>query len=138
MIVKNPYDLKAVIRKISGLDLANEWEVLIHKAKSKRSVEQNALYWAWIAVVEAETGNDKDGLHEYFKHKFLINQVLTVFGENIEKQPTTTKLNTKEFSEYMEKIRAFCASELEITLLTPDDIQFNEFINSYNINLNHF
>ena len=136
MIIKNTYDQKAVIRKISGLDLATEWEVLIRKAKSKRSVDQNALYWAWITVVEVETGNDKDDLHEFFKQKFLINQCILVFGKQIEKKPSTTKLNTKEFSEYMEKIRAFCATELDITLLTPDDMLFNEFINSYNINLN--
>ena len=137
MIVRNEFDRKAAFRKISGLDLATEWEVLIRKAKSKRSVDQNALYWAWIAVVEVETGNDKDALHEFFKHKFLINQRVLVFGEQVEKRPSTTKLNTKEFSEYMEKIRAFCATELAITLLTPDDMLFNEFINSYNIHLNH-
>ena len=82
----------------------------IEKVKGKRSNQQNALYWLYLEILEKETGNNANELHEYFKRKFLPPQSskLKLKGNIIEfKIPrSTTKLNKITFGEYLEKICA--------------------------------
>lgn len=44
---------------------------------------------------------------------------------------STTELNTKQFNEYLEKIHDFCATELNITFLYPEDKNFVRFYEQY-------
>lgn len=116
--------LTAIIEEIKGIFI-----------KKTRSLSQNSLYWVWLTCIESETGNDKDNLHWFFKHKFLgyadlqINTKKTI--EFIKVIKSTTDLNTNQFNEYLTKIHSFCATELNITLLYPEDKNFLDFYNTY-------
>ena len=86
-------------------------EVNFQEYKKNRSNEQNSLYWKILEFAEMETGNAKEDLHEFFKAKFLPKRILEIEKDgkkyNVEVQNSTTRLNTKEFSEYFKKIELF-------------------------------
>jgi len=75
---------------------------------------QNGLYWIYLGLIEKETGNNANEMHEYFKRKFLKPKNLTMFKENIKIPGSTTDLDKFEFSEYMNKI------EILTGILIPD------------------
>ena len=55
-------------------------------------------------------------------------------GERLEKvYDTTSKLNTKQMSDFMNKVQADAASELGIQLPIPEDRYFEEFYQQYNV-----
>jgi len=93
----------------------------VSKVIFKRSLKQNALYWGyWLNFLELETGQEKESLHEYFKRKFLSPTEKKVFNDVIYSW-STTKLNTVEFMEYLEKIRIFVHGENGYLLPYPDE-----------------
>jgi predicted nucleic acid binding AN1-type Zn finger protein len=95
--------------------------VTIEKKKNKRSLSANAYYWVLISIMEKETGQDSDSLHDYFKTKFLPPRkvVFRQTGEEKAVQGSTASLDSFDFFEYIDKIRAFAIQELDIYLPTP-------------------
>ena len=118
-----------VIDYIRGLSLDTPKVVEIKRKVKSRSNNQNRLMWAWINqitdYVSDYTGMDSDDVHEFFKAKFLPasgHKQLTIKGQTVERLTTTT-LSTTEMRDYMERISAFCAQELSISLPYPEDLQ---------------
>jgi len=105
--------------------------ISISEHQYKRTMPQNKLYWLYLSCIEQETGNDKEDLHEYFKLKFNGIEVVQLFGEAVYSPRSTTKNNTKQMTEYIDKIIRFAAMELEIALPNPDDKHFLEFYEKY-------
>lgn len=132
--ITKPGDFDRIINYLSKIDVTKQWSVSILLLKSKRSIDQNKLYWVWLGIIESETGTFKDELHEYFKERFLGFTIRKVFESEVKIINSTTKLNTKEFTTYLESIRVFVSQELGITLLTPDEQNFDQFCNEFNIN----
>jgi len=98
----------------------NKVEVIVKKSKKSRSLRSNNYYWVYLTILEAETGNSKEDLHEYFKSKYLSHRVGYLNGNEIMLPPTTTTLSTVEMSEYIRKI------EVESGIQSPDP---NEYYN---------
>ena len=89
---------------LSGLQ--GDVSVEIKRYKKDRTYDQNRLYWKYISIIADETGDNTDDLHSYFKRKFLSPRFVKVLGRDIKLPASTTKLNTKEMSEYIDKICA--------------------------------
>ena len=64
----------------------------------------NGYYWLYLTLLESETGNTANDLHEYFKKTFLKPRIKNLFGKEIELAPTTTELTGLEMWDYMLKI----------------------------------
>ena len=96
-------------------------EVCISKKKNKRTLDQNNYYWSLCEIVGNELGYDSEEVHEIFKQRFLKKEK-EIMVENhkikLEKTISTTKLSTIQFMQYINKIKQFCAIELNIYL--PD------------------
>lgn len=75
--------------------------------KPKRSLDQNALYWLYLDVIEKETGNLATDLHELFKRKFLPPIPKKILGVDFKLPASTKELSKAEFGEYLDKISAF-------------------------------
>jgi len=75
--------------------------------KPKRTLDQNAFMWMYLGVIEKETGNLADDLHELFKRKFLPPIPKKILGIEFRKPASTTDLTKQEMSEYLDKISAF-------------------------------
>jgi len=128
--LKNDIDKQNIIDYLEKLpDKVYDVDIRLHK--ENRTIGQNKLYWLWLNCVSAETGNDKDTLHEYFKTKFLPFEEKEVFDSVVPIFPTTTKLNTAEFTAYLNKIQIFCNCELGIVLPNPEDYIWAEFYEQY-------
>lgn len=96
----------------------------IEKQISTRSLNQNQLYWLYLGVIERETGNNANELHEYFRRTLLTPKFIKVLGKEIKIPKSTTELSKLEFADYLDKISA----ETEIQI--PDSEAYNNFQDS--------
>lgn len=115
---------KLTLRRLSlwNTNLQNfegkEVEVCIKKWRDKRTNQQNKYYWGAIIPLLAENfGYENEEMHEALKFKFLSKGHTTL--------PTvisTTKLDTADFFEYIEKIKRWATIEYQIVLPEPEDL----------------
>ena len=105
-------------------------KLTIERYTEPRTLSQNALMWLWFTCIEKETGTDKQEVHDYYCDLFLSRQIL-FNGKETVVSGSTSKLNTLQMSDFMNKVQADAASELGITLPLPADRYYEEFINHY-------
>ena len=112
--------------------LANgNYTITIKKASQKRSIPQNDLMWMWFECISRETGTPKDDIYMYYCKKFLMKTVQV--GSRLERiYNTSSKLNTEQMTDFLNKIQADAATELGITLPQPQDRFFEQFYAQYN------
>lgn len=106
------------------------YTLTIKRASEKRTVAQNDLMWMWFACIEGETGTAKEDVYNHYCKKFLSKP--DPMGEGFIND-TSSRLNTKQMTDFMMKIQADAASELGITLPVPDDRYFEAFYQQYNV-----
>ena len=91
--------------------------VVLSENAKKRSCKQNAFYWGQVVApvldLFLEWGNeaDEDDVHEFLKERFCSSPKILMLqdGKRAPVLKSTTKLTTLEFSDYVEKIRAWAA-----------------------------
>ncbi len=113
-----------VLDHIISLSILKKWDIEIKPHTKKRTLAQNALMWKWldevVKLVSEHTGHDNDEIHEIFKQKFLEAKIIESFDGKEEYYSWSTKnLDKSEMSHYMEKIYAFCTTELGLFLTIP-------------------
>ena len=86
--------------------LKGEIDIIVEKHQDIRTRRQNSFYWLYLSIIEQETGENANDLHEYFKRIFLPPRFIVVRGKEIKLPATTTKLSKKQMSDYLEKICA--------------------------------
>lgn len=106
------------------------YTLTIKRASEKRTVAQNDLMWMWFACIEGETGTAKEDVYNHYCKKFLSKP--DPMGEGFIND-TSSRLNTKQMTDFMMKIQADAASELGITLPVPEDRYFEAFYQQYNV-----
>ena len=128
--ISYPSDKQKVIEYVSRLP-DKKYIVKIELKREIRSLPQNKLMWMWLTCIEQETGNDKNDLHDYFKSLWLPVKQVNVLGKTIEKTVSTSELDSKQFTDYLERIQQFANIELGIVLPQPEDLHFAEFYQEY-------
>ena len=110
------------------LELINkDVEIIIKEKKETRSIQANNLYWKWMTILGEDIGHSKEAMHFVFKKLFLSDKMPALlkdefmeYLQGLDKEiASTRKLNTKEMSEYMDKI-AEQSRELGIVLPLPE------------------
>lgn len=111
--------------------LANgTYSITVKKVQEKRSIAQNDLMWMWMTCIQNETDTPKDEVYMYYCKKFLMRTVKV--GEKMERiYMTTSKLNTEQMTEFLNKVQADALSELGIRLPTPQDKFWEAFYQDY-------
>ena len=127
--VVNEQTKAAAISYIDKLPDGKKYKVSVTLHRERGSLSQNSLYWLWLNCISAETGNDVDALHDYFKDRFLSRKV-EIFGDECSVGTSTTKLNTAEFTAFLDKVQQFAAGE-GIILPNPEDLYFEQFYQQY-------
>jgi hypothetical protein len=90
--------------------------------RNNRSIPQNKFYWGVVInILSNHTGFEPEEVHEVLRAKFLKYRTV-VFEEEIEVTKSTKNLDTKEFEEYLEKIRMFAAQELDVQIPLPNEV----------------
>lgn len=130
--IANEDDKQALKVYLDKLTEGKTYDVSIKMHRKKRTIDQNNLLFLWINCISQETGNDKDSLHNFFKQKFIGYRTQTIFGKQTFIGPTTKTLDTKQFTDYLEQIQAFAATELGIALPNPKDAIWAQFYQTYN------
>ena len=128
--INKPSDKDKVCQQIQTL-ADKIYTIDIKQVKKNRSIPANGLYWTWLTCLMAETGNDKQDLHEYFKQRFLPMQMITIFGQTGHRSTSTKDLNSLEFAKYMTKVQVFANTELGIILPNFEDQYLEEFYSEY-------
>ena len=108
----------------------------VKKEVKKRTLDQNALMWLWFTCIEHETGTEKNDVHDYYCMLFLRRRVTINGGEKVIISGTS-KLNTAQFTDFLNKVQADAASEFGIRLPTPDDLSFESFKQEYERYINY-
>ena len=122
--------------------------VEIRPETKDRSKAQNRLYWKWLHEIHRKTGNDEDQLHFEFKKKFLIgilkrddddyaamclaisalkqseSEQFEAIANGVIRETSTTRMDTKQFTEYLNLIEAFALKEFGMVLPVPDDLKY--------------
>jgi hypothetical protein len=123
-IIKNNQVLENCINAIREIKIEDNMAVEIKPYVSKRSVDANALYWMWIAVVAEYTGYTKDEMHDVMRARYLPIKSREIDGIILTELTSTTTLNTKQFSDYMREIEVF-AVENDIKLPYPEELIYS-------------
>lgn len=129
--VEKARDKQAVVAYLDRLPEGKAYDVTVVRHRERRSVDQNRLLWLWIKCISDETGQDKDDLHEYFKQKFLGFDTKTLWGTILYRPVSSSALDSLQFTQYLEHIRAFASSELGIELPNPEDQYWDQFEHQY-------
>ena len=99
-------NLPIFITKLKELDFNKTWKVQVTERKHIRNLSQNDKYWAILEGLSDHLGYTKDELHELMKYKFL-KYAKEVAGNPVIVVPSTSDLDTKEFSEFIENVLRF-------------------------------
>lgn len=126
--ITHPSDKRKVTDYIDKLPDGKPYTVDIKLKRNRRTVDQNRLYWLWLTCIMSETGEHKDRLHEFFKQHILGMDEHYAFDKYQVMVPrSTTTLDTKQMTDYLERVQRFAATELGIVLPNPGDLQWEEF-----------
>ena len=104
------------------------YELKIAKKVKRRSLPQNRLMWMWFACIGQDTGQSIDSIHDYYAYKFLPRYITELeTGAQVRVPGHTSTLTTEAFTDFLNQVQADAATELNITLPTPDDLAWEEF-----------
>ena len=103
-----PQNRPFLFAKLEKLDPKVVWTVSAVPVKRKRTLSQNARYWAFLTAFGNYIGYTKDEMHQLCTYKFLFDMV-EVNGEPMKKLRSTPKEGTKEFAEYCELCEMWAA-----------------------------
>ena len=108
------------------------YELKIAPKRKTRSQPQNRLMWMWFACISQETGQNIDGIHDYYCFRFLPRHITDLeTGATVRVPGHTSTLTTEAFTEFLNQVQADAATELGITLPTPEDLAWEEFEAQY-------
>tara|TARA_R110000751_G_scaffold71449_1_gene145064 strand:- start:188 stop:556 length:369 start_codon:yes stop_codon:yes gene_type:complete len=100
-------NLDGLISKLKELDQEQLWSVTVKPYKSIRSLDQNDYYWNLVAELANYFGlKSKTEMHEVLLYK-LLSEEKQIKNLKVMTIGSTTKLNTKQFNEYLEQVKHF-------------------------------
>jgi len=100
------------------------YKILIESITQARSGNQNRYMWYVFKLISDETGQNKDDVHNFYVQKF-IGKYKEVFGEVIS-TGNTSKLDTKQFEEFMKNVREHAQEFLNILVPLPNEVIYEE------------
>lgn len=115
-VARGQAQLEAIARTVMGLSPEKPWRVTLTPHRAKRSTDQNALLWAIYTEIAKGTGHSAEEIHEALKAHLLPPRSITVGDQVLSVPGSTAKLDTADFSDYVERVRAWAASELGVVV----------------------
>lgn len=111
--------ISSALRKREG----QEVRLTIGQRTKERSNAQNRYMWGVVyTMIAAETGHSTEEIHEFMKSMLLPRCFVKISTKEQEITKSTSTLSTYEMEEYLEKVRAFAASELNLQIPLPHEI----------------
>ena len=138
-------DMERLLIDLDDVPLDGKWIITISDKKLKRSTLQNNYYWLLMTTI-ADSGKGKHDVKEVVSAacKYLFKQIWFADNENeydlyklwvaarpleiewyCEHHLSTSKLNTKQFAEYLDSIITYYGREIDLPM--PDDRKLLEY-----------
>lgn len=121
---------KLLIRARKVLSSNQSYRVLFLEADKPRSMAQSKYYWMIINKfckdTHATAGHDPKEFHEEMKKKFAF-QIAEINGSVYETEGSTSTMNTKEFSEFVENVRKFLLEFFDYETPNPNEIPIEDY-----------
>ncbi len=115
LVWDNPSKVREYLITLEG----KRFDATIRKERSQRSTNQNNYYFGVVCKVLGDYfGYEVDEMHEALKLKFL-----QVGPCDVPTIKSTTKLNTTEFEDYLERIRRWAATEYSVVVPLPNEAE---------------
>ena len=115
VIHDNPTRYLAQVHKLEGKKI----DVVLREYKSQRSNPQNNYYFGVVCKILGDYfGYTEEEMHDALKYKFLRKG-----AADLETVQSTTKLNTAEFEDYLEKVRRWALLEYNVSIPLPNEIE---------------
>jgi hypothetical protein len=106
---------------VDALPDGAKYRIVMERYYPNRSEEQNAYYWGVvIKMLSNEMSLNKDATHRILTAMFLAIESVDEFGNAIQIIPSTSKLSTVEFNNYMDEIKQFAAETFDIVIPDPE------------------
>lgn len=122
-------DIRKFISEYEGKSI----EIVLKKARSKRTDLQNRYYFGCVVPIIQEALKDlghrldKDETHYFLREKFNYKELVNEnTGESVKIPQSTTALTKTEFGEYIEKIAQWSAEFLNVAIPEPNEQTFLE------------
>lgn len=128
----------------------------VKELKLKRSIDQNSLYWVWMACIQEQTGIDKNEAHLLYRGMLLsrgdeyieeiirpdlwskLKRMISEFSffKGLDQiidviSYSTTELETDVFSKYLGNIQKHARANMGVILLNLEDKHFEDFYRVY-------
>lgn len=111
--------IKAIQR--ANINPLSPLAVTIERYTKLRSTRQNRLYFDVLGEITENTGIPKDKLHETFKAYFIGVEDLELPNKMVIQIPiSTTTLDTKQFADYIEQIKAYAQTEMGVRFIAKE------------------
>ena len=95
-------------------------ELTIRKERHARSLSQNRYYWGVIIeILSNHFGYEKEEMHSALRFKFLKKHEDT----NLVTAGSTAKLSTVGFTEYIDEIIRWAATEYQVVIPSADGVE---------------
>lgn len=115
--------LAAYLKQHAGRAAANgrPLRVLVVEADQPRTLPQNKRYFGYLLKAIAAQAwvdgrqFDADVWHEHLASRYgYLKEVVMPSGEIITRRKSTTEMSVAEFSEFMQQVEAYAATELGV------------------------
>lgn len=114
-------DKQKLHETLKGLKPVAYW-IELKIDRDKRSNRQNRYFHGVVLpLLSEETGFTTNEIKSLLKNMFLGYQKLLPNGLEVDLIKGTAELDTKEFEEFLEKVRRFSAQELDVQIPMPNE-----------------
>lgn len=114
---------KAIVRANAKAfnDNGKPLRVILTSSDRKRSTEANGYYWSFLLEQIADQAwvegrqYSKDVWHEFFAQEYAEKIEFSLpDGSLMTRRKSTTEMKVSEFSDYLQKVEAYAATELGV------------------------
>lgn len=128
--ISNMFDLVNMWMRTIG---SGTWVLKLEKKPVQRSISQNALMWVWFDAIAQEWSEATDRCYtkESVKDMFTAKYLPVTMPDGSVVGRGTSGLSSEEMAEFLTKVQAYAQTEWGISLLSPEDMMFNEWRNQY-------
>jgi hypothetical protein len=126
------------LTKLTHSNTGKSFRLEVKEWREKRSLSQNAMYWAWLSEIDNQAPLRIDGSkakgselwHEVFKKYYCPVKNITN-GQNILPVKSTKILDVGEMTFYLNKIEMFCIDR-GIFLTIPESSEYYKLMERQN------
>lgn len=131
---RSPLDCQKARMRLENLIARQKTVEMTEKTGNKRTSEQNNLLHLWLSVIADELGyTDKEACKRDVKRTLLGTKedVNRITGEIQNVDYRTSDMTTSELSSFMDKMKAWAATDLGIYLPYWKDPGYEEMYQQY-------